>query len=72
MYELDRMFFHKDGSFNVEAAMAAGHEARARELSEGCGIARDAVVQLILSLWRAAVSCCARIASRRAVQDRTV
>ena len=71
MYELDRKFFHKDGSFNVEAAMAAGHKARARELSEGCGIVRDAAAQLILSLWRGAVSCCARIASHRVFQDRT-
>ena len=71
MYELDRKFFHKDGSFNVEAAMAAGHKARAQGRSEGWGIVRDSVAQLILSLWRAAVSCYARIASCRVFQDRT-
>ncbi len=54
MYELDQKFCNKDGSLNVEVAMRAGREARARHLSEGCGIVRDAATQLILSAWRSA------------------
>ena len=71
MYELDQKFFNKDGSFDVEAAMAAGRKARAEGLPEGFGIVRDAAAELIRNLWRTAADFCTRVSSSRAFQDRT-
>jgi hypothetical protein len=71
MFELDQRFFNNDGSVNVEAAMTAGRKARAEGLPEGCGIVRDAVAQLILSLWRAVAGSCTRISPSRVFRDRT-
>lgn len=54
MYQLDQRFFHKDGSFDVEAAMEAGRKARSQGLFEGCGIVADLAIQLFQSVRRAA------------------
>lgn len=71
MYELDQKLFNNDGSINIEAAMEAGRKARAQDLSEGCGVVRDAVAQLILTLWRTVSGSYTRISSSRMFRDRT-
>ncbi len=65
MHKQDRKFLNKDGSFDLEAAVAAGRNARAQDLSEGCGIVRDAAVQLASIAWRAAAVLSSRISSSR-------
>ena len=47
MFERNQKFIDKQGSFNFEAAIAAGRAARAQGLPEGFGIARDAAVLLV-------------------------
>ncbi len=47
MYEIEKRFFNKDESLNIELAMAAGRQARSQHLREGIRIVGDMAVRLI-------------------------
>lgn len=56
MSGLNRKLYRTDGSFDIEAAIAAGRETRARDLWQGCTIVYDAATGVACALWRAALA----------------
>ena len=66
----NQKFLNRDGSFNLEAAMVAGRNARSKGLSEGWRIFGDAAMQMALMPWRALVALSSRCSSSRIFQSK--
>ena len=70
MYEIDPKFFNENGSINYEAAMAEGRKGRSRVAYEGCGLIRDAAVQLFRNARHMVSDLYARVSSSRTLQNK--
>jgi len=71
MFEPDSRFFNENGSINLEAATAAGRDARSEALVAGLNTISHMMATMFQGTQRAVVHCYTRLSSSPAVQEET-